>query len=220
MISAKAVKAGNVIRLEHIFYKVIESVTHQGGGKAGGMVHIKLKNLDTGHVTEKRLATDDKIEDIPVTRAKMQFLYRNGDAFLFMNPETFDQTPLARSVIGPTALFLKENDEIEIEFFEEKPLSIIYPPTVELAVASTGAGLKGASTLKEAILENGMEIHVPQFIKESDRIRIDVETGKYLDRVMDREVKGATFTVAAPVQKSGEEAKSAPESKKAEDKSK
>lgn len=218
MISAKAVKAGSVIRLERILYKVIESVTHQGGGKAGGMVHIKLRNLDTGHVTEKRLATDDKIEDIPVTRAKMQFLYRDGETLHFMNPETFDQIPLTRSVVGPTALFLKENDEIEVEFFEEKPLSILYPPTVELAVASTGAGLKGASTLKEAILENGMEIHVPQFIKEGDSIRVDVETGKYLDRVVDREVKGATFTVAAPAQKSGQEAKSMPESKKAQGK--
>lgn len=216
MIPASAMKPGNVVRFGAEFFKVVESVTHSGGGKAGAMVHAKLRNLLTGHITERRLGTDDKVEDVALTRAKMQFLYKEGDAFNFMNPETYDQVPIPKNAIGPAAAFFKENDVMEVEFFEEKPLSILYPPAVELKVSTTGTGLRGQSdsTFKEATLENGLEVLVPQFIKEGDRIRVDVETGKYLERMMDREQKGAKFEVAAPPQKKEEPAAPAPQAPK------
>lgn len=212
MIAAASLKAGGVVRLENEFHKVVESITHSGGGKAGSMVHAKLRNLSTGHISERRFNPDEKLDDVPVTRARMQFLYREGDSFHFMNPETYDQIPIQKSVIGPAAAFLKENDEIEVEFHEEKPLSVLFPAAVELGVSSTGAGLRGRgdSPFKEAALENGLTVLVPQFIKEGDRIRVEVETGKYLERVTDREAKGARFEVAAPAQKAQPNAQAPP----------
>lgn len=199
------------MRWEGELYKVVEAVTHQGGGKAGGMVHAKLRNLSTGHITEKRLATDEKVSDVSVTRVKMQFLFREGEMFTFMNPETFDQTPISRAAVGPFAAYLKENDEITVEFTDEKPIAILHPDSVELAVSSTPEGLHGDSTPKEAVLENGLAVLVPQFIKEGDRVHVDVETGKYMDRVSDREVKGAKFTVAAPKQREVPKGKEEPD---------
>ncbi len=202
MIAASTLRMGNVIRFEKELYKVVESLVHAGGGKAGSMVHAKLRNLTTGHVIERRLNPEDKIEDISVTRTKMQMLYRDGDNFCFMNPESYDQIIIPKHAVGPAAPFLKENDVCELEFYEDKPLSVLFPPVVELTVSSTGAGLRGSdSTLKEAVLENGFTVMVPQFIEEGDRIRLDVETCKYLERVSDREVKGAKFTVDAIAQR-------------------
>lgn len=203
MATAASLRSGAVIRLDNAFHKVVESVVHQGGGKSGSMVHTKLRDLSTGHVTERRFATDDKVEDIPLTRLKMQYLYKEGELYTLMNPETYDQVPVSGHAIGPAAAFLKENDVVEVEFYEEKPLSVLYPPTVDLKVASTGAGIRGQtdSTLKEAELENGLKVLVPQFVKEGDHVRVDVETGKYLERVMDREEKGQKFTVSAPAKK-------------------
>lgn len=203
MIEASDIKAGAVLRFDKDLFKVLEAGVHSGAGRAGATMNLKLRNLATGHVSEKKLAPDEKVEDLDVTRAKMQLLFKETNSFTFMNAETFDQLAVAKQVVGAAAAFLKENDECEMEFFEEKPLAVLYPKAVELAVSSTGAGSKGHgdSTMKEATLENGMTIHVPHFIKEGDHVRVEVETGKYLDRVTDREVKGAKFTTAAPPQK-------------------
>ncbi len=214
MIISTNVKSGQVLKFGEDFFKVTESLTHAGGGKTGTMVHMKLKSLSTGHVTERRFAATDKLDDVPITRVKMQFLFREGDAFTFMNPETFDQIPLQKEAIGAAAKFLKENDEIEVEFFEEKALAVNFSPTVELKVTTTGEGIKGQT--KEAILENDLEILVPEFVKEGDRVRVDVETGKYLSRINEREEKGAKFSVPAPEVK-GESKTKKPEEKKPEE---
>ena len=203
MISSLNLKNGAVVRIDGSLFKVVESVSHAGGGRAGAMVHAKLRELETGRVMERRWGPDDRVEEIPVDRVKMQMLYKEGDVFTFMNPQTYDQIPIPAAIVGPAAAFIKENDECEIEFFESKPLSLRYAPTVDMTVSSTGQGLKGRAdaTFKEAVLDNGMTVLVPQFIKEGDRVRIEVETGKYLDRVTEHETKGAKFTTAAPPQR-------------------
>jgi elongation factor P len=103
-----------------------------------------------------------------------------------MNPETFDQVSLPKALFGPAAAYLKENDLVEVEFHEGRAISAHFPPSVEAVVASTGAVMKGVGTPKEAVLENGARVLVPQWIKEGDRIRLEVESGKYLERVMEK----------------------------------
>ena len=188
MILASELRPGDVVSLDKMNFKVIESLVHAGGGRAGSMVHAKLRNLQTGAVLERRFGADEKLDDLAVDRVRMQYLYAEGEALTVMNPETFDQVAIQKAVIGPAARFLKENDVIEIEFHEGKPLAVRFPPVMELKVASTGAGsgAKGDTTLKQAVLENGVELLVPHFIKEGDRVHVDVETGKYLDRVMEK----------------------------------
>lgn len=187
MAQASTIRTGNVVRIDGRFCKVLTVNVHSGGGKMGSMVHAKLRDLETGSTLEQRFETKDELDVLDVDRKKMQFLFSDGDKFTFMDQETYDQIEVQRAVIGPAAKFLKENEEIEVEFFEEKPLSLRYSDTVTLKVTSTGAGIRGQtdSTYKPATLENGMEILVPQFIKEGDQVHVSVETGDYLDRVKD-----------------------------------
>jgi elongation factor P len=191
MTLASSIRSGALLRVDGDLYKVIESVLHAGGGKAGSMVHAKLRSLSTGHIQERRWAPDDKVEDVAVETVKMQFLYSGGDQFTFMNPETYDQIPIGRTTIGPAADFLKENDVLEVEFSGDKPVSVHYPDMVTLRVASTGAGIRGQtdSTFKEATLENGIMILVPQFIEVGDLIEVVVQEKKYFKRVQEKQDK-------------------------------
>src|SRR5579885_3075083 len=121
MTAASEIKTGAVLRDGKDVLKVIEASVHAGGGRAGTSVVLKLRNLANGHVSEKKLAPDEKLEDLGVTRVKMQLLFKEAESFTFMNAETFDQIPISKEAVGPAAPFLKENDECEVEFFEEKP---------------------------------------------------------------------------------------------------
>ncbi|MBI4248543.1 MAG: elongation factor P [Elusimicrobia bacterium] len=184
MLNAGDLRNGHSIRLGSDIFKVVEANLHAGAGKAGSMMHAKLRNVSTGHIAERRFSPSDKVEDLPVETVRMQFLYAEGDARVFMNPQSYDQISLDRKVIGPYAVFLKAEEALEVEFFEGRPLSVNYPDVVEMAVASTGEGIHGHdTTFKDATLENGMRVLVPQFIKAGDRVRLDVESGKYLARV-------------------------------------
>jgi len=191
MATASMIRSGAVVRIGDELYKVIDIVLHAGGAKAGSMVHAKLRNLSTGHIQERRWMPDEKVEVLDLRRVRMQYLYSEGDSFTFMDPETYNQIPIPRNAVGPAADFLKENDEMEVEFLEDKPISVLYPETLTLRVSSTGAGIRGQtdSTYKEATLENGLEILVPQFIAPGDLIEVAIEGKKYIRRVTEKPEK-------------------------------
>jgi elongation factor P len=180
MTQASTLRPGAVVRMKGEFLKVVESDVHQGGGRAGAMVHAKLRNLATGAIAELRFEPKQEVDVLAVERTKMQYLYQEGGQYVFMNQASYDQTPIPADVLGPAQKYLRENEEVEIEFFEGKPLSARLPEVVELTVASTGSGVRGAT--KPATLENGVELLVPDFIKQGDKVRIETATGKYLDR--------------------------------------
>jgi elongation factor P len=185
MILASEMKGGTVFRSGGEMFRVVEATYHMGGGKAGGMVHAKLKNLKTGHFTERRFSPDEKIEDLVLERKNMEYLYNSGDDYYFMDSGTFEQISLSKTVIGPPVRYLKEGMKIPVELHEGVPVQIIFPAEVEIRIAQTGPGIKGGqdTTYKPATLENGLEVLVPQFIQSGDLIRVEVETGKYLERV-------------------------------------
>ncbi len=185
MAIASDIRTGAVIRLDNQLYKVVEADTHSGGARAGTIVHMKLHSLSTRTMTERRFPPGEKVDVLSLDRVKMQYLYSKGDSFTFMNPQTYEQIEISRQIIGPVAGFLKENDDVEVEFFEDKPLSVTYQEIVELKIVNTGEGIRGQSdsTFKEAALENGMKLLVPQFVVEGDIVRVAVKTGKYLARV-------------------------------------
>jgi len=182
MVTAAELRHGALVNLDNRFYKVVESVLHAGAGKAGSMVHAKLRCLETGAITKRRFNPADKLADVAAERVKMQYLYADGKGCAFMNPQTYDQVSIPKAVFGPAAQYLKEGETLEIEFHQGRAISVKFPPVVELKVASAGAGVKGSGTMKEAVLENGMNLQVPQFIQAGDLVRVEVETGKYLDR--------------------------------------
>ncbi len=188
MVRAEGLREGLIIRLGKDFYKVIFSVTHKGTATMASMVHSKLRNLQTGTIEERRFASDEKIDDLLVKKIIMQYLYSNEIAHVFMNPETFEQIALNKKTLGQRGAYLIENMTIPVELYEEQALDVIFPKVVEIKVTSTGAGLKGKaeSTYKEATLENGVVIMVPQFIKTGDIIHVEVETNRYLERVREK----------------------------------
>ncbi|MBZ5534833.1 MAG: elongation factor P [Acidobacteriia bacterium] len=191
MISASDLKMGVVLRLDGELYKVITSEYHAGGGKMGGVAHAKLQNLRTGTFWERRFRPDEKLEKVELERVTMEYIYQEGDDFYFMNPETFEQIPVARQAIGTAEKFLQPEMQIPVEFFEGKPVTIIFPEFVDLKITTTAQPVhtQQDNVLKPATLENGMELLVSQFIKPGESIRVDVQSGKYLERVRHDEKK-------------------------------
>jgi len=185
MINAQELRKGHVVSHEGVLYKVISADYHTGGGKIGGLVHAKMRNLGTGHLTEHRFTSHDKLEDMDVNRQTMDFLYLTADECCFMNPESFEQVSLPKAGLGPIVPYLKEGMKVQMEFLEGRPISVDFPPCAEVTVTATAAGIKGDtdSTYKTAVIDNGMEVLVPQFIKTGDTIKIEIESQKYLERV-------------------------------------
>lgn len=184
MIPASDLRNGMVIRFERGLCKVLHADYHAGGGKLAGAVHAKLEELGRGSVIERRLRPDERVERVELERARWHYLYADGDEFYFMNPESFEQIPIARGVLGAAARFLRPEMSVTVESYDGRLVNVVFPDSVEIKVASTAqaAHQREASAMKLAMLENGMEILVPLFIKAGDVVRVDTASGKYLER--------------------------------------
>ena len=190
MLGATEIRVGNILKLDGKTCKVL-SQEIRGTGKFGKTVHLKLKNLEDGNMQEKGIRAEDKVEDVEARRVKMQFLYREKDQLIFMNMETYEQFPLPAKTVGHQEVFLKENMEIDVFFAEGKPVSVDFPKMAELTVTNTPPPLKGGSdsTYKEVELENGLKILVPQFVKEGEKVRVNVDDLSYVERVTTKSMK-------------------------------
>jgi elongation factor P len=184
-MDAAGLRTGTVLRFEGEIYRVIEAAFHAGGGQLGGVVHAKLLNLRTRSTVERRFRPDERIEPLEVDRARWQFIYADGDDFYFMNPETFEQVPIPGAMLGAARAFVHPGMEVTVESFEGRPLFVALPDTVELRVTETAEPMhqRDTSAMKNAKLDNGMEVLVPLFIKTGDRVRVDTATGRYVERV-------------------------------------
>jgi elongation factor P len=182
MVVASDIRVGNVIRVDGKLCKVLTQEI-RGTGKFGKSAMLKLKSLEEGNVIEKKLPADSQAEEVEVHVVKMQYLYREGDQFSFMNMENYEQFALPSKAVGKHEVFLKENEVIEVLFGEGKVLSIAFPKIVELKVVSTPKGLGSDANFKEAELENGLMVLVPQFVSEGETIRLNTDDLSYLERV-------------------------------------
>ena len=177
-------KKGVVFQLEGQPYKVIE-YNQKVVGRGGSIVNVKIKNLITGALLPKTFKGQDKVESAEVTRKKVQYLYNDGEDFYFMDPENFEQFQLPKDIIDDASGYLKEGEEIDLQFFDNKVINIELPKNVWLKVVYTENVVKGdttSSVLKDAELETGVTIKVPAFIKENDVISVDTENGNYRER--------------------------------------
>jgi elongation factor P len=185
MVAASQLRAGMAIRFEGQPYKVLACEYHPGQGKMGGTAHTRLQNLTTGTSWEHSFRAELKIEELPIEKHSLEFLYADAGQCYFMDPATFEQTAIANAVVGPQARFLEASMLLPVEFVEERAVSVQFPEMLEVRIAETAppAHAQQDSAWKEARLDNGVEIMVPQFIKTGDQIRLDVEKLKYVDRV-------------------------------------
>ena len=184
MTSATQLRPGNVIKHAGELFSIF-SVVHRTPGNLRAFVQAKLRNLRTGAIIEHRFRSEDRVEQILLDESEMQFLYRDGDDFHFMNTETYEQIHLTRDVLGDSADYLLPEGMIKVEFYEGKPVGIELPATIDVTVVETEPGLKSATVsnvTKSAKLETGLVVQVPAFINEGEKIRIDTTEGKYLER--------------------------------------
>jgi len=173
------------IRFNGELYKILLAEMKVGTAKLPSSVHVRLRNLRTGTQTEQRLHPEAKVEDVVVETANLTYSYKDGDTLYFMHTQTFEQVAVPRQMVGAYEKFLTDGSQLKVEFYGEQPIDAVIPQTVDVTVAGTGPALHGEndSAPKPATLENGMEVHVPQFIKTSDRIKIDVASGRYIERL-------------------------------------
>jgi elongation factor P len=154
-------------------------------GNWRAILQLKLKNLKTGAVTMNRVRPEDKVEQAYLDKREMQYLYQEGDGYVFMDKENYDQITLSKEWVGEEMLYLKENDDVQVTFYESKPLSLELPATVVLKVVETEPSVKGATAAaqyKPATLETGLKVTVPPFVNIGEEISVDTRTGEYLSR--------------------------------------
>lgn len=184
MINVNDIKNGMTILFEDNIYTVLE-FSHVKPGKGAAFVQVKLKNLRTGSIVEKRFNSGVKLEKAMVEKKNMQFLYANGDAYNFMNMETYEQIELSKDQIGEDTDFLKEDLMVDITFFQGELLGLVLPEKVEIKVAETEPAVKGNTTnnaMKDAILETGLKVKVPLFVEQGEVIIVSTKDGKYVSR--------------------------------------
>jgi len=184
MIPATQLRAGMAIVHEGNLCRVMK-VQHITPGNWRGMVQVKLRNLKTGNSFEYRFRSEDRVERASLEQHEVEFLYKDGDGFHFMNTETYEQFALTEDLLGDNVYYLIPNIKIQMEFNDGNPVGIEMPLTVDLKVVATDPGLKGATATnsgKPATLETGLVVQVPQFIAEGEVIRVDTADGKYLER--------------------------------------
>ncbi|MFO0964781.1 MAG: elongation factor P [Gemmataceae bacterium] len=166
-----------------LYYVVDRDLNTPGNWRA--ILQLKLKNLKTGSITMNRVRPEDKVEQAYLEKRHMQYIYQDGDGFVFMDSETFDQITLSKEWVGDLMLYMKEGLSAEVTFYEGTPLSLEPPATVELKVTDAEPGMKGATAAaqyKPATLETGLKIQVPPFINVGEMIAVDTRTGEYLSR--------------------------------------
>ncbi len=184
MYSTTDFKKGLKVEIDGTPY-VITDFLHVKPGKGGAFVRTKLKNLLTGRVIDQTFRSGEKIKKPDLMERQMQYLYRQDDNFYMMDNETFEQIFITADQMGEAALFLSENLNVQVLFFNQQPVTVELPTFVELTVAETEPGVRGdtaAGGSKPATLQTGAVIQVPLFINEGDRIKVDTRTGEYIER--------------------------------------
>lgn len=183
-IQATRLRKGMLLKMNGELMRVLD-VTHVTPGKGHGFVQTRLRNLRSRSLNDHKFRSEDSVERATLDSRQMQFLYADGDAFHFMDTETFDQTHLAAETLGDAVNYLLPDAVITIQLFEGEPVGIDLPMTVDLAVQDTTPSIKGATAsaqLKPATLETGLVVQVPPFISVGDRVRVNTETGEYQSR--------------------------------------
>ena len=177
-------KKNTLITLDGQPYKVIE-YSQKVMGRGGSIVNVRVKNLITGALIPKTFKGQEKIEPAEVSTKKVQYLYRDEEKFYFMDPTTFEQYELSSEMVGDSKDFMKDGDEMEIQFYNGTAIKLTLPKNLWLEVTYTENAVKGdtsTSVMKDATLETGVVIKVPAFIKEGDVVSVDTETYAYRER--------------------------------------
>jgi len=183
--STQDFRNGFAFNMDGAIYLIAE-FQHVKPGKGGAFCRTKLKNVETGAVLERTFKSGEKVDEVRVERRDMQYLYRDGEHFVVMDVDSYEQTYLGVSMIGDSADLMKENEIVTVVFGDDTPLLIELPFHVDLTIVQTDPGVKGDTATggtKPATVESGAVIQVPLFIANGEKIRVDTRSREYLSRV-------------------------------------
>lgn len=181
---ASDLKTGRIFKDLGVPFQVVK-YEHVKTARGGATVRVKAKNLLNGNVLEKSWGSAERIEDADVTRGNLQYIYKDGTGFIFMNPSTYEQITISEEIVGDAAKFIKEGETVQVLYFEDNPISIEIAKSMTFEIQYTEPGYKGntvTNTYKDATLVNGTVIKVPTFIKIGDIVKVNTETGEYVSK--------------------------------------
>ena len=184
MISSTSLRPGMVIKFNKELYSIFKT-EHRTPGNLRGFVQAKMRRLANGAMTEHRFSSEDKVERAILDEHEMEFLYSDGNDYHFMNTETYEQLHLSGELLGDAVNYLIPQFKVVVVFYEDKPISVDLPASVEMKIVETEPGLKGATVsnvTKPAKLETGLIVQVPAFIGSGEKIRVSTTDGSYLER--------------------------------------
>lgn len=185
MIKATNLKGGATFLFEAKPYQVIKYELVKIG-RGGAVVRLRVRNLASGGVATKTFSSNVVLDEVSTTKRKLQYLYKDAKNAAFMDPATYEQVEIPLSILAESASFLKEGESLDVLFWDEKPLSVLFPSKVAMKVFECDPGVRGNSATniyKPAVLENGLKLKVPLFINPQDTILVDTRTGEYLERI-------------------------------------
>ena len=185
MISTNQFKNGAHIEVDGAIYRIME-FQHVKPGKGGAFVRTKLRRVDSGGVVDKTFRAGEKFRPVRTESRKMQYLYDSGDAAVFMDTESYEQTEIPRDTIAEEMRWVLPNDSVDLLLVDERPTGVQVASAVDMTVTQTDPGLKGDTAsgggTKPATLESGVVVQVPLFVNEGDRVRVDTRSGEYVSR--------------------------------------
>jgi elongation factor P len=184
-IQATRLKKGMLVKLGEDLFRVLD-LQHFTPGNKRGFVQAKMRNIRTSTLTDHKFRSEDDVERATLDEREMQYMYKDGDSFHFMDTSTYEQLHIDIEVLGDAASYLVPEATIRVEFYGSEPVGLELPQTVDLKVEDTVPGIKGATAsaqVKPATLETGLVVQVPPFVNVGDLVRVNTETGEYLRKV-------------------------------------
>ena len=177
-------KKGMLIKIGQDLFRVLD-LQHVTPGNLRGFVRVRFRNIRSGALSDQKLRSEDNVDRAVLDEREMQYLYREGENFCFMDTSTYEQVHINSEALGDSVNYLKAEMLIKVEFYGDEPVGVEMTPTVDLVVTDTAPGIKGATAsaqVKPATLETGLVVTVPPFVNTGDLIRVSTETGEYLSR--------------------------------------
>ena len=185
MISTNQFRNGAHVEIDGAVYRILE-FQHVKPGKGGAFVRTRLRKLDDGSVVDRTFRAGEKFRPVRTETRRMQFLYDSGEAAVFMDTRDYEQLEVPKSLAGDAMRWVVPNSEVDLLFVDERPTGVQVPSAVDMTVTKTDPGLKGDTAsgggTKPATLESGVQVEVPLFVNEGDRVRVDTRTGEYVSR--------------------------------------
>ncbi len=184
-VQATRLRKGMLIKVGNDLFRILE-LHHLTPGNKRAHIQVRMRNIRTQSLQDEKFRAEEDVERAALDEREMQYLYNDGDLYYFMDTSNFEQIHISAEALGDSKDYLIADSTIRVEFYEEEPVGIELPPTVDLVVKQTVPGIKGATAsaqVKPATLETGLVVSVPSFVNEGDKIRVNTETGEYQSRV-------------------------------------